>query len=233
MPAGGTPDPASWVSFTGVPSTALTAPLDQSFSAVIAPPADAVPGTYKVDVKASADGALRATQQLTIVVKTPISGLSATASPSSVGVGIDQVKLGDIPNAWIGFFAGSIVGSPVGSTPVGSTPVGSTPVGSTPVGSTPVGSTPVGSTPVGSTPVGSTPVGSTGLFDMPVGSTPVGSTALSSILLSQITLTGTSWDQILCGTLSGQPLDALTLGDLASGSCSATRRRSTGSARSS
>jgi hypothetical protein len=222
VPAGGTPDPASWVSFTGVPTTSLTAPLDQGFSAVVAPPADAVPGTYKVDIKVSADGALRTTQQLTIVVKTPISGLSAAVTPSSLGAGIDQVKLGDIPNAWLGFYAGSIVGSPVGSTPVGSTPVGSTPVGSTPVGSTPVGSTPVGSTPVGSTPVGSTPVGSTGLFDMPVGSTPVGSTALSSILLSQVTLIGATWDQILCGTLAGQPLNALTLGDLSSGVCSAT-----------
>ena len=197
-------NPASWVTFRGVPTGSLTAPLDQSFMAVVSPPADAVPGTYKVDIKVSADGVLLTSQLLTIAVKTPLSGLTVSATANDVGAGIDEVKLTDIPNAWLGFYAGSTpVGStPVGSTPVGSTPVGSTPVGSTPVGSTPVGSTPVGSTPVGSTPVGSTPVGSTGLFDMPVGSTPVGSTpvgstgVLSSILLSQIGLNRTSGDQI-------------------------------------
>ncbi len=220
-------DPGSWVSFTGLPSTLDLAAdgsnSDVPFSAVVAPPAGAVPGTYSVDLKVVADNVVRTTETLTITVKTPISSLNVSATPTSVGAGIDQIKLSNIPNAWLGYYAGSILSGPVGSTPVGSTPVGSTPVGSTPVGSTPVGSTPVGSTPVGSTPVGSTPVGSTGLFDMPVGSTPVGSTALSSVLLSQIGLTGTTWDQILCAPLAGQPLPTLTLGDLKKGVCSSTQ----------
>jgi len=161
----------------------------------------------------------------------PLSNLKISATPSSVGAGIDQVPIASVPNAWLSFFAGSTSSSPVGSTPVGSTPVGSTPVGSTPVGSTPVGSTPVGSTPVGSTPVGSTPVGSTGLLGLPVGSTPVGSTALSSLLLSQIPLCGdellpgtsqsqcaadgATWAQVLAGTaLANRPLNALTLADV-------------------
>ncbi len=221
---GNAPDPSanpgSWVSFTGLPNTVDLAATgsDIPFSAVVAPPAGAVPGTYKVDINLVADNVVRATETLTITVKTPISSLNVSASPTSVGAGIDQIKLTNIPNAWLGYYAGSILSGPVGSTPVGSTPVGSTPVGSTPVGSTPVGST-----PVGSTPVGSTPVGSTGLFDMPVGSTPVGSTALSSVLLSQIGLTGTTWDQILCAPLAGQPLPTLTLGDLKNGVCSSTQ----------
>ena len=160
------------------------------------------------------------------------SNLTVNANPSSAGAGIDQVKISDVPNAWLSFFAGSTTSDPVGSTPVGSTPVGSTPVGSTPVGSTPVGSTPVGSTPVGSTPVGSTPVGSTGLLDLPVGSTPVGSTALSSLLLSQIPLCGdtplpgtnqaqcvtdgATWAQVLAGTsFANLPLNSLTLANIA------------------
>jgi CSLREA domain-containing protein len=161
-----------------------------------------------------------------------LSNLTVDATPSSAGAGIDQVKISDVPNAWLSFFAGSTTSDPVGSTPVGSTPVGSTPVGSTPVGSTPVGSTPVGSTPVGSTPVGSTPVGSTGLLDLPVGSTPVGSTALSSLLLSQIPLCGdtplpgtsqtqcvndgATWAQVLAGaSFANLPLNSLTLANVA------------------
>jgi hypothetical protein len=172
--------------------------------------------------------------------KPALSNLSVSAAPSSAGAGIDRVPISTIPNAWLSFYAGSTNSSPVGSTPVGSTPVGSTPVGSTPVGSTPVGSTPVGSTPVGSTPVGSTPVGSTGLLDFPVGSTPVGSTALASLLLSQIPLCGdvrlpdtdptrcqsdgATWAQVLAGTsLAGQPLNTLTLADVARNSQAKTR----------
>jgi hypothetical protein len=222
---GGTGDPASWVSFTALPATAdvdQTLGKDFTFSAVVTPPADTPPGDYKVNVNVVANGVTRASQPLTISVKTPLSGLSVSATPMTVGAGIDQVKLTDVPNGTLSFLSGSTTSSPVGSTPVGSTPVGSTPVGSTPVGSTPVGSTPVGSTPVGSTPVGSTPVGSTGLFDMPVGSTPVGSTPLSSVLLSQIDLSGTTWDAILCAPLAGQPLSTLTLADLPNGSCSST-----------
>ena len=160
------------------------------------------------------------------------SNLTVNANPSSAGAGIDQVKISDVPNAWLSFFAGSTTSDPVGLTLVGSTPVGSTPVGSTPVGSTPVGSTPVGSTPVGSTPVGSTPVGSTGLLDLPVGSTPVGSTALSSLPLSQIPLCGdtplpgtnqaqcvtdgATWAQVLAGTsFANLPLNSLTLANIA------------------
>jgi hypothetical protein len=225
-PGGDAPDPganpASWVHVTGLPATANTDnPI--TFSATVAAPETAKPGTYAVDLGVTADGVSRAaTQQLSIVVRTPLSDLSVSATPTAVGAGIDQVKLTDVPNGTLSFLSGSTTSSPVGSTPVGSTPVGSTPVGSTPVGSTPVGSTPVGSTPVGSTPVGSTPVGSTGLFDAPVGSTPVGSTPLSSVLLSQIDLSGTTWDAILCGTLAGQPLSALTLADLPNGNCSST-----------
>ena len=221
----GTGNPASWLSFTGLPATAdvnQALGTDFPFSVVVTPPADAAPGDYQVKVNVVANGVTRASQPLTISVKTPLSGLSVSATPTTVGAGIDQVKLTDVPNGTLSFLAGSTTSSPVGSTPVGSTPVGSTPVGSTPVGSTPVGSTPVGSTPVGSTPVGSTPVGSTGLFGAPVGSTPVGSTPLSSVLLSQINLSGTTWDAILCAPLAGQPLATLTLADLPNGSCSST-----------
>jgi hypothetical protein len=193
-------------------------------------PSQNLPAVFTLDYEAASDG-----QTLTVTWKQSanngcggcediaiygaalsagLSNLTVNATPSSAGAGIDQVPLNTIPNAWLSFFAGSTTSTPVGSTPVGSTPVGSTPVGSTPVGSTPVGSTPVGSTPVGSTPVGSTPVGSTGLFNLPVGSTPVGSTALSSVLLSQIQLHGVTWDQILCGSLLGQPLNSLTLEDV-------------------
>ena len=135
---GSTPDPTanpgSWVSFTGLPSTIDLAAngSDIPFSAVVAPPAGAVPGTYSVDIKVVADNVVRATETLTITVKTPISSLNVSATPASVGAGIDQIKLSDIPNAWLGYYAGSILSGPVGSTPVGSTPVGSTPVGSTP-----------------------------------------------------------------------------------------------------
>ena len=107
------------MSFTGVPTGPLTAPLDQSFTAVVSPPADAVPGTYKVDVKVSADGVSRTSQPLTITVKTPLSGLTVSATPANVGAGIDEVKLTDIPNAWLGFYAGS---TPVGSTRSGRHP---------------------------------------------------------------------------------------------------------------
>jgi hypothetical protein len=193
-------------------------------------PSQNLPAIFTLDYQAASDG-----QTLTVTWKQSanngcggcediaiyaaalsdgLSNLTVNATPSNAGAGIDQVPINTVPNAWLSFFAGSTNSTPVGSTPVGSTPVGSTPVGSTPVGSTPVGSTPVGSTPVGSTPVGSTPVGSTGLFDLPVGSTPVGSTALSSVLLSQIQLHGVTWDQILCGSLLGKPLNSLTLQDL-------------------
>jgi hypothetical protein len=194
-------------------------------------PTENVPTTFTLDYAAASDG-----QQLTVTwtesadngcapscddvvlygaaLSAGLSNLTVNAAPSNAGAGIDQVPINAIPNAWISFFAGSTNSAPVGSTPVGSTPVGSTPVGSTPVGSTPVGSTPVGSTPVGSTPVGSTPVGSTGLFNLPVGSTPVGSTALSSVLLSQVQLHGTTWDQVLCGSLLNKPLNAITLQDV-------------------
>jgi hypothetical protein len=229
-------NPSSWVTFSGLPTSVdlPAAGQDLPFTATVKPPANATPGTYNVNVNVIADGTVRATEQLTIVV--PLAGLDVSVTPSSVGAGIDEVKIGDIPPAWLAFYAGSITGTPVGSTPVGSTPVGSTPIGSTPVGSTPVGSTPVGSTPIGSTPVGSTPVGSTGLLDIPVGSTPVGSTpvgstALKSLLLSQIPLCGdvplpgttqaqcqtdgATWGAVLASTpFAGQPLNALSLGDV-------------------
>jgi hypothetical protein len=228
------PDVASWVSFSGLPTGSVDVGADGQdfpFTATVKPLADTPAGLYHVAVDLVADGVTRATETLDITVKTPLAGLQISATPASVGVGIDQVKIGDIPPAWLAFYAGSTLGAPVGSTPVGSTPVGSTPVGSTPVGSTPVGSTPVGSTPVGSTPVGSTPVGSTGLLDLPVGSTPVGSTALSTLLLSQIPLCGdvplpgttqtqcqadgATWPAVLTSTtFAGKPLNTLSLADV-------------------
>jgi Mg-chelatase subunit ChlD len=206
----------------------LTTPATVPFVGVLTVDGTVPAGSYDVTVRASADGVVRASAPLHIVV--PLSTLSVSASTSSVGAGIDQVKLVDIPNAWLAFFAGSTLGAPIGSTPVGSTPVGSTPIGSTPIGSTPIGSTPIGSTPIGSTPIGSTPIGSTGLFDLPIGSTPVGSTALSSLLLSQVPLCGdvplpgttqaqcqadgARWATVLGTTFASRPLNALSLADV-------------------
>jgi hypothetical protein len=234
----GAPFVADWLSFSGLPTTVDlgNSGQDLPFTVTVKPPADTPPTgpsdePYHVAVDVVADGITRTYETLDITVRTPLAGLQISATPTSVGVGIDQVKIGDIPPAWLAFYAGSTLGAPVGSTPVGSTPVGSTPVGSTPVGSTPVGSTPVGSTPVGSTPVGSTPVGSTGLLDLPVGSTPVGSTALSTLLLSQIPLCGdvplpgttqtqcqadgATWPAVLTDTtFAGKPLNTLSLADV-------------------
>jgi hypothetical protein len=222
-------NPASWVTFTGLPASAdvnKSTGSDFPFSADVRVPADAPPGIYSVNLTVVANGVTRATQPFQITVRAPLSNLSVSVTPASVGAGIDQVRIPDVPNSFVSFYAGS-----TSSSPVGSTPVGSTPVGSTPVGSTPVGSTPVGSTPVGSTPLGSTPVGSTGLLDLPVGSTPVGSTALAALVLSQIPLCGdvplpatnqvqcqadgATWNAVLNGTsFASAPLNSLSLAEV-------------------
>jgi hypothetical protein len=211
-------NPATWVTFTGLPSTFdvnQSTGSDVPFNAVVSPPPGTAPGTYNVTVNVVADGVTRATQQLAITVRTPLSNVTISASPATAGAGIDSVPIASVPGNWLAYYAGS-----TSSAPIGSSPIGSSPIGSSPIGSSPIGSSPIGSSPIGSSPIGSSPIGSSGLFDMPIGSSPIGSSALADVLLSQITLTGgASWSQILCGTLVGAPLDTLTLADLANGNC--------------
>lgn len=213
-----TADPGSWVHVTGLPSSAdVTNPI--TFTATVTPPANAVPGTYSVDLGVRADGTVRgATQTLTITVKQPLSNLSVSVNPGTVGAGIDQVPVGGIPSGWLAYYAGTTTSPPIASAPIGSSPIGSSPIGSSPIGSSAIGSSPIGSSPIGSSPIGSSPIGSSGILDLPIGSSPIGSSPLTTVLLSQIPVTP-GWDSILCGTLVGKPLDTLTLADLPNGDC--------------
>ena len=225
--------------FTFAPVAAvgpLDAPVTKHFDGTLAVGSDVTPGSHTVTVTAVGDGVARATGSVDVIVKTPLSNLSVSVTPTSIGAGITSVKLADIPPAWLASISGSspattpngappTSSTPVGSIPVGSIPVGSIPVGSIPVGSIPVGSIPVGSIPVGSIPVGSIPVGSIGLLDLPVGSI-----GLQSLLLSQLPLCGdvpapgttvaeckadhATWAEVLASTpLAGKPLNAISLSD--------------------
>lgn len=225
--------------FTFEPSTLgpATAPVDIQFTEHIDVPDGQALGTYVFAVHANADGALRATQTVTVrVVGDAVSDVHLSVDESALPAGVAVAPFSSIPASRIPFFTGATTSStpygstpygstpfgstPFGSTPFGSTPWGSTPFGSTPYGSTPYGSTPFGSTPWGSTPFGSTPFGSTGVLGQtPFGSTPFGSTPFDHVLLSQLPLlnpaSGASWPLVLAGTpFAGLPLSATSLADV-------------------
>jgi hypothetical protein len=238
----GTPvaTPSSWFSFDPSTLGPATAPVDIPYDTTVSVPAGQALGQYVFRITAVADGAPRASQDVTVnVVGDAISDVHLSVDETALPAGIAVAPFSKIPASRIPFFTGATTAStpygstpygstpfgstPFGSTPYGSTPFGSTPFGSTPYGSTPYGSTPFGSTPWGSTPFGSTPFGSTGVlgpFDStPFGSTPFGSTTFDHVLLSQLPLMNpadhATWPDVLAGTpLAGQPLSSLSLSDV-------------------
>jgi hypothetical protein len=236
-------NPSSWFSFDPPTLGPATAPVNIPYDTTVSVPAGQALGQYVFRITAVADGAPRASQDVTVnVVGDAISDVHLAVDETSLPAGVAVAPFSKIPASRIPFFTGATTSStpygstpygstpfgstPFGSTPYGSTPWGSTPYGSTPYGSTPYGSTPFGSTPWGSTPFGSTPFGSTGeiaptgvLGSLPFGSTPFGSTTFDQVLLSQIPLLNpadhATWPDVLAGTpLAGQPLSSLSLSDV-------------------
>ena len=230
---------ASWVSFDPPPPYGpFTTPRDVPYNMTISVPEGTAPGTKTFTVRAEADGAVRATQTVTITVRElAASALSLTVDERSRGAGIVSLPFSSIPASRIPFLGGSTSALPAGSIPAGSIPAGSIPAGSIPAGSIPAGSIPAGSIPAGSIPAGSIPAGSIpwgsfGLGSTPAGSIPAGSIALRHVLLSQIPLSnpavGATWQQVLAPPsalnlcpagspaerIPCRPLNALTLEDL-------------------
>jgi hypothetical protein len=215
-------DPTSWVTNSPATFGPAVAPVDLVFDETVSVPAGTALGTYHLQMTANVDGAVRATQNFTVDVRSQaVSALSMTADQRSNVPGIAQIPLASIPVSRIPAFAGGPVTTPGGSIPGGSIPGGSIPGGSIPGGSIPGGSIPGGSITfgdiglAGGLPGGSIPGGS-----IPGGSIPGGSigfqNALQSVLLSQIPLTnpaaGATWPQVLAGTpLDGRPLNTITL----------------------
>ena len=242
-PAEGMPESLpSWVTFSPpAPYGPFVAPRDVPYDMKVTVPVGTAPGTYAFKVRAVADSAPRAEQNVTITVKAQAaSAVNLTVDERSSRAGIASLPFSSIPASRIPFLGGTTsalpAGSiPAGSIPAGSIPAGSIPAGSIPAGSIPAGSIPAGSIPAGSIPAGSIPYGSIGLGASPAGSIPAGSIpagsipALRNVLLSQIPLRGTTWDQILAppsalsfcnGTATGacRPLTAVTMEDVANDS---------------
>jgi Mg-chelatase subunit ChlD len=230
---------ASWVSFDPPPPYGpFTTPRDVPYTMTISVPEGTAPGTKVFTVRAEADGAVRATQTVTINVRElAASALTLTVDERSSRAGIASLPFSSIPASRVPFLGGSTSALPAGSIPAGSIPAGSIPAGSIPAGSIPAGSIPAGSIPAGSIPAGSIPAGSIawgsfGLGSTPAGSIPAGSIALRHVLLSQIPLSnpsaGATWQQVLAPPsalnlcpagspperIPCRPLNAMTLEDV-------------------
>jgi hypothetical protein len=217
----------SWFTFTPPALGPLVAPQTVPYDMTVTVPQSAALGTYHFTVHAVADGAERATQQVTVTVgQQNVSALSMTADEPSVPAGIASVPYGVIPGSRLPSLTGDAQSAAAGSIPAGSIAAGSIAAGSIPAGSIAAGSIAAGSIAAGSIAAGSIPAGSIGLRSTAAGSIPAGSiaagsipssgAALKSVLLSQVPLVGTTWATLLAGSgFANQPLQAVTLWDLA------------------
>ena len=212
----------SWFTFTPPGLGPLVAPQTVPYDMTVTVPQTAALGTYHFTVHAVADGAERATQQVTVTVgQQNVSALSMTADEPSIPAGIASVPYGVIPGSRLPNLTADVQSAAAGSIPAGSIAAGSIPAGSIAAGSIAAGSIAAGSIAAGSIPAGSIGLQSTAAGSIPAGSIAAGSipsngAALKSVLLSQVPLVGTTWATILAGSqFANQPLQAVTLWDLA------------------
>jgi hypothetical protein len=212
----------SWFTFTPPGLGPLVAPQTVPYDMTVMVPQTAALGTYNFTVHAVADGAERATQQVTVTVgQQNVSALSMTADEPSIPAGIASVPYGVIPGSRLPNLTADVQSAAAGSIPAGSIAAGSIPAGSIAAGSIAAGSIAAGSIAAGSIPAGSIGLQSTAAGSIPAGSIAAGSipangAALKSVLLSQVPLVGTTWATLLAGSqFANQPLQAVTLYDLA------------------
>ncbi len=169
---------SSWFTFTPPGLGPLVAPQTVPYDMTVTVPQTAALGTYHFTVHAVADGAERATQQVTVTVgQQNVSALSMTADEPSIPAGIASVPYGVIPGSRLPNLTADVQSAAAGSIPAGSIAAGSIPAGSIAAGSIAAGSIAAGSIAAGSIAAGSIAAGSIGSRHRP----PAGSIAAGSI----------------------------------------------------
>ena len=147
---------SSWFTFTPPGLGPLVAPQTVPYDMTVTVPQTAALGTYHFTVHAVADGAERATQQVTVTVgQQNVSALSMTADEPSIPAGIASVPYGVIPGSRLPNLTTDVQSAAAGSIPAGSIAAGSIPAGSIAAGSIAAGSIAAGSIAAGSIAAGS------------------------------------------------------------------------------